>query len=156
MAAEDWKQICSKGFDARSAREAAWTTITPLVGRGDVSLAGASAGGSARGLSGIAAGAARDARRAAVSGARGPRPRGSFAGAGHGSGPAARIDGAAALRPFAVQRAPALLRLHHGAAGPHRDPRRLPRGGREPECRSLDTVARRHRDRIADRAMDCG
>ncbi len=67
---------------------------------------------------------------------------------------AAGADRAAAVRSLAVQRTPALLRLHHRAAGADRDPRRFSRRGGEPERRRLDAVAGRHRDRVADGAMD--
>ena len=67
----------------------------------------------------------------------------------------ARADGAAPLRSLAAERPPAVLRLHHGAAGADRHPRRLPGRGREPERRRLDAVAGRDRDRVADRAVDC-
>ena len=60
----------------------------------------------------------------------------------------------AAVRSLAVQRTPALLRVHHRVAGADRDSRRLSRLGGEPERRRLDAVAGRHRDRVADGAMD--
>ena len=73
---------------------------------------------------------------------------------GHRRRPAARADGAAALRPFAVQRPPAVLRLHHRAAGADRDPRRLAGRGGQPERRRVDAVAGRDRDRVADGPLD--
>ena len=63
-------------------------------------------------------------------------------------------DRAAAVRPFALQRAPAVLRLHHRVAGADRHPRRFPRVGAQPERRRLDAVAGGHRDRVADGALD--
>ena len=70
--------------------------------------------------------------------ARCARLDGAAAGARHRPGRAARADRAAAVRPLAVQRAPAILRLHHRAAGADRDPRRFSRGGGQPERRRLD------------------
>ena len=49
---------------------------------------------------------------------------------------------------------PALLRVHHRVAGSDRDARRFARRGGEPERRRVDAVAGRHRDRVADGAMD--
>ncbi len=64
-------------------------------------------------------------------------------------------DGRTAVRPLGVQRPPALLRVHHGESGAHRHVRRLPGGGVEPERRGVAAVAACHRDRTADRSMDC-
>ena len=80
---------------------------------------------------------------------------GSAPGIGNGSGAASGTDRAIAVRPLAVQRTPALLRIHHRAAGADRDSRRLSRRGREPERRRVDAVAGCHRDRVANRALDC-
>ena len=79
---------------------------------------------------------------------------GPASGIGDGARGPAGADGAAAVRSLAVQRTPALLRLHHRATGADRDPRRLSRRGGQPERRRLDAVAGRHRDRVADGAMD--
>ncbi len=67
---------------------------------------------------------------------------------------AARRDGRAAVRALALQRASALLRLHHRAAGADRDAGRPARRGGEPERRRVDAVAGGHRDRGADGALD--
>ena len=58
------------------------------------------------------------------------------------------------VRPLAVQRAPAVLRLHHGQPGADRDPRRVPRRRRQPERRRVEAGAGGDRDRTADRAVD--
>ena len=71
-------------------------------------------------------------------------------------GAAAGADRAAAVRSLAVQRAPALLRLHHRVAGADRHARRPARGGGQPERRRLDAGAGGHRDRVADGPLDRG
>ena len=60
---------------------------------------------------------------------------------GYRPGAAARGDGEAPVRALALQRPPALLRLHHLVAGADRHARRPPGRGGERERRRLDAVA---------------
>ena len=63
--------------------------------------------------------------------------------------------GRSAVRSLALQRASAVLRLHHVEPGADRSARR-PAGERgESELRLMDPVADGHGDRGADGAMDC-
>ncbi len=63
---------------------------------------------------------------------------------------------APACRPFALQRAPALPRLHHVVAGTDRHAGGSARGGDEPERGRVAPVADGQRDRSANRALDRG
>ena len=104
------------------------------------------AGGGARGP------VTRD--EAAVGGARRARSRRAAARAGHGAGAAAGRDRGAPVRPLALQRASAVLRLHHRLAGADRHPRRPARGGAERQRRRARPVAGGDRGRSADRPLD--
>ena len=134
--------------DPRGTRRSRWTPS-------DVSRARPSAGRSDRATcsSRVPDGpVTRD--ESPVGRARGARSQRSAARSRHGPGRAAERTTRTAVRPLAVQRPSALLRLHHRAAGADRHARRLPRGGGQPERRRLDAGAGRHRDRSADGALD--
>ena len=78
----------------------------------------------------------RDAERAARRSCRRPCPERGAAGRA-----AARSSRAAPRRALALQRPPALLRLHHVLGGADRRARRSPGLGREPERRRLAALA---------------
>ena len=59
------------------------------------------------------------------------------------------------FEPLAIQRASAVLRLHHVEPGADWHARRSAGRCGEPELRSVDAWAERQRDRSADRAVDC-
>ena len=96
--------------------------------------------------------AARHPRRAAVGRAIRPRPRRAAA-RPRARPPDQLLDALVrgALRPLAVQRASAILRLHHRAAGADRRARRTSGRRGQRERRELAPVAGRHRDRGARR-----
>ena len=96
----------------------------------------------------------RDESPADVRRAREGRSR--AAGIRHRRASTARRGGRAAVRPLALQRPSALLRLHHVEPGADRRARRSSGVGRQPERRGLAAGAGRDRDRSADRALDCG
>ena len=73
----------------------------------------------------------------------------------HRRRPAAERGDRAAVRPLAVQRASALLRLHHLEPRADRDVRRFPGGRAQSERGRVAAGAARDRDRRAGRAVDC-
>ena len=84
------------------------------------------------------------------------RRRRRLAGSRHRRACAARRSRGPAVRPLAVQRASAVLRLHHVEPGADRRARRFSRGGGQPERRRLALSPVGDRDRGADGALDRG
>ena len=103
---------------------------------------------------GDAAGRAGDARRIAGGRPEGARGRADASACRHRRRPAGERSDRAAVRPLALQRASALLRLHHLEPRADRDVRRFPGGRSQPERGGVAAGAARDRDRRADRAVD--